>query len=137
MKTNKVENNTAEPTNGHPFNRPEQRALTAAERSLLEWLLANGVPDAQQYAPQLADVRVVGACTCGCPTIDLAIGNSEQRTIGASHVLAEFEGVTLEGVPVVVILHARQGNLSELEIFDITETEGSFGLPTIESLRKS
>jgi len=36
---------------------------------LLEWLINNGIPDAQKYASQLKDVIVVGGCTCGCPTI--------------------------------------------------------------------
>src|SRR5258708_61290 len=46
-----------------PFNRPERRALSPEERVLLEWLIANGNPDAKQYASQLSDTKVVGLCT--------------------------------------------------------------------------
>ena len=56
------------------FIKPERRPLTQEERNLLEWLIANGSVDAKEYSPQLADLTVVGTCTCGCPTIDLALG---------------------------------------------------------------
>lgn len=122
-----------------PFTRPEDRPLTGDERTLLEWLIAHGgSPEAQQYAPQVSQVRVVARCTCGCPTIDLAIGERQHhRTVGASLVLADFEGVTPEGIEVGVILHARGGQLSELEVYALPEVDGSFGLPTIESLKSS
>lgn len=114
----------------------EVRELHSEERTLLEWLLANGKSDAQKYAQQLTEVRVVGRCTCGCPTIDLALGDSQERIVGASHVLAEFEGTTAEGVEVGVILHARKGQLSELEVFSMyDDSETPFGLPRIDSLR--
>jgi hypothetical protein len=120
----------------NPFIRAVRRALSSEERALLEWLIANGTPDAMQYAPQLADIRVVGLCTCGCPTLDLAIGNREERTTGPSHILAEFDGTTAEGVQVCVILHAREGQISELEVIAIDDFEGEFSLPVIESLRR-
>src|SRR6266403_1224177 len=97
--------------------------------------IAHGGPEAQQYAPQVSRVRVVASCTCGCPTIDLAIGERQHRTVGASLVLADFEGVTPEGIEVGVILHAREGQLSELEVYAMPEVDGPFSLPTIESLR--
>ena len=115
--------------------RPEDRPLTDAERTLLEWLIAHGGPEARQYAPQVSQVRVVARCTCGCPTIDLAIGERRHRTVGASLVLADFEGVTPEGIEVGVILHAREGQLSELEVYALPEVDGSFGFPRIESLK--
>ena len=118
------------------FNRPVRRALTSEERALLEWLIANGNPDAKQYAPQLAGTKVVGLCTCGCPTLDLAIGDRKERTIGSSHVLAEFDGSTAEGVQVRVILDAREEQISELEVIAIADFEGVFNLPLIASLRR-
>jgi hypothetical protein len=117
------------------FFRPERRPLSKEERALLEWLINNGIPDAQKYASQLKDVIVFGGCTCGCPTIDLAVGQSENRKTGASHLLADFQGRTPEGIEVVVILHAREGKLSELEVYAIPNMKEPFNLPTIESLR--
>jgi hypothetical protein len=131
-----MESNAVDPLGGN-FSQSERRALSDAERTLLEWLLANGAPDARQFESQIAQVRVVGRCTCGCPTIDLAIGDRERRTIGASHILAEAEGITPEGIEVGVILHAREGQLSELEVYPIPEVDAPFSLPSIASLKKA
>ena len=118
------------------FIRPERRALTQQERALLEWLIANGNSDAKEYSLQLADLSVVGACTCGCPTIDLALGSHDQRKTASSKILADFVGATAEGVEVGVILHAREGEISELEVYAITNVKEPFALPTIESLKQ-
>lgn len=50
-------------------------------------------------------------------------------------MLADFEGTTSEGIEVGIILHAREGQLSELEIFAMPDVDTAFGLPKIESLR--
>jgi hypothetical protein len=111
----------------------EYRDLTSAERRLLAWLIANGAPGAPAYASQLSEVRVVARCTCGCPTLDLALGEKKTRTVGASIILADAFGRSPEGVPVSVILHAREGEISELEVISLDETR-AFGLPTPEML---
>jgi hypothetical protein len=49
--------------------------------------------------------------------------------------LADFEGRTPEGMEVGVILHAREGEISELEVYAISEVKGPFGLPIVESLK--
>lgn len=118
------------------FTLVERRPLSAEERTLIEWLLANGSPDAKQFAPQIADLRVVARCTCGCPTIDLAVGDREERTVGPSHILADFDGLTPGGINVGVILHAREGQISELEVYAKADVEIPFSLPSIESLKK-
>jgi hypothetical protein len=118
------------------FIRPERRKLNNEERLLLEWLIAHGNADAHQYAPQMAGISVVGTCTCGCPTIDLATGESEQRKTAPSHILADFVGKTPEGIEVGVILHAREGAISELEIYAIPDVNGPFSLPSIDSLKQ-
>jgi hypothetical protein len=118
------------------FIRPERRPLTEEERKLLEWLLANGSPDAKPYIAQIANVNVVGKCTCGCPTIDLALGDREQRKTAPSIILADFVGKTTEGIEVGVIVHAREGEISELEVYAIPDWKGPFNLPSIESLKQ-
>jgi hypothetical protein len=118
------------------FIRPECRPLTREERTLLEWLIDNGSADAKEYSPQLANLSVVGICTCGCPTIDLALESHEQRKTAPSKILADFVGTTPEGIAVGVILHAREGEISELEVYSTTDMKEPFRLPTIESLKQ-
>ena len=118
------------------FIRPERRPLTEEERKLLEWLLANGSPEANPYLSQIANVNVVGKCTCGCPTIDLALGDHEQRKTAPSIILADFVGKAPEGIEIGVIVHAREGEISELEVYAIPDWKGPFSLPTVESLKQ-
>jgi hypothetical protein len=115
--------------------RDERRALTAAERALLEWLLEHGTAQAREFLPQLERVRVVSVCTCGCPTIDFAMDGGESAPTGPHANLADVVGTSPEGVEVGVILHARGGELSELEVYSFGGVDGAFGLPGIETLK--
>jgi hypothetical protein len=113
-----------------PVNRP----LSGAECALIEWLINNGISEARKYKTQLPSVHVVSTCSCGCPTIDVAIGDKTERTNGPSQILADAEGFSPEGVPVNVILHARENELSELEVISSDGTN-NFSLPSPEKLR--
>lgn len=121
----------SEPPGAHRIS--EDRKLTTKERTLIEWLIANGSSEAKAYAKQLQAVRVVGRCSCGCPTVDLAVGDDQKATTGPSTILADFLGVTPNGTEVGIILHARQGKLCELEIYPLAADATE--LPTIDSLR--
>jgi hypothetical protein len=98
------------------YTIPEQRDLTPNELQLLEWLLENGSPEAVSYKPQLSEVRVVSRCSCGCPSIDLAVGERNSRTVGPTTILCDAHGHSPEGISLMVTLHAREGELSELEV---------------------
>ena len=115
------------------FTIPDHRELTAEERRLLEWLLVRGRPEGAEYVPQLMSLAVVARCTCCCPTLDLAVGGRTSRTVGASTILADAVGQSPEGVPVNVILHAREGEISELEVISMDAT-GVFSMPKPEML---
>ena len=105
------------------FIRPEPRPLTQEDQTLLEWLIANGSPHGNQYVSQIAEVSLVGRCTCGCPTIDLALGGRKQKKTAPSEILADFVGRTPEGIEVGVVLHAREGEISELEVYAISDVK--------------
>ena len=116
------------------FVIPEHRDLTTEERRLLEWLIANSPTDTPAFAAQVPRTKVVARCTCGCPTLDLAVGEKTSRTVGASTILADAYGHSPEGVPVNVTLHARDGEISELEVISMDATN-VFGMPTPETLQ--
>ena len=115
------------------FVAKEYRELTNVERELIEWLITNSGGYVEKYISQLNQAKVVGRCTCGCPTIDIALAGKRSRTSGASTIVAEAEGQSPQGVPLFVILHAREGELSELEVCSLDDVE-KFGLPTPEML---
>jgi hypothetical protein len=113
----------------------EDRPLSEEERKLLVWLIEHGTSEAHQFIGQIEEVRVVGRCGCGCPTVDLGIHGAKRRTVGPSQILADFMGKTPDGFEVGVLVHARGGTLSELEIYNLGEHEGAFSLPTIGTLK--
>src|SRR5712692_528441 len=101
---------------------PDNRPLTDEEREFLTWLLEHGEPSATEYLSQIPSLTVVGRCSCGCPTIDLALAGKHGR--GESTIVADFIGDTPEGALVGVIVHVREGLLSELEVYDMADYDG-------------
>src|ERR1700752_3130579 len=97
----------------------ESRSLTEQERSLIERLLAHGTPASRSYADQLSRATVRSRCGCGCPTIDLAVGGRAASPGSPTVILAEAGGVSPEGISFGIILHGREGLLSELEVYPI------------------
>jgi len=109
-----------------------KRSLNAEERSLCEWLIQHGSRNAAQYASQLDRVTVIGHCTCGCPSVDLAVDGI--ATSGASEIIGDAMGNSPEGLQVGVILHCREGQLSELEVYPFEDAKTPFRLPKLKSL---
>jgi hypothetical protein len=110
------------------------RPLTPDERRLLEWLLNHGTAEAEKYLEQLPGARVVSRCSCGCPTIAPAVGDRAAKASSPSTILAEGLAVSPEGVHVGIIVHGREGLISELEIYPIGEETEPFSLPRIDDL---
>jgi hypothetical protein len=112
---------------------PDVRPLTEDERRLLEWLLRHGTPAAATYVGQLPDVTVVSRCGCGCPTIDLAVCGRAASLGSPTTILADAGGMSPEGVRVGIIVHGREGLISELEVYS-PAGEGTFSMPRIEGI---
>ena len=86
---------------------------------------------AGRYLGQLPRVQVVGGCCCGCPSIDLAVGDKSREGSVAPVIVADAESP--EGVPVGVILWARGGALSGLEVHPWNGSD-TIRIPAVESL---
>jgi hypothetical protein len=116
-----------------PYFIPEARPLSVQERRLLEELLRQGTPESEAYVGQLPLVTVASRCPCGCPTIDLTVAGRSASPDTPTTILAVGSGVSPEGVPFEVILHGREGLISELEVDSLT-AEGPFTLPRVEDI---
>jgi hypothetical protein len=112
---------------------PDPRPLTDRERLLLGELLRHGTRAADPYAGQLPQVTVVSRCPCGCPTLDLAVAGRSASLGSPSTILAAAGGVSPEGVPFEIIVHGRDGIISELEAYSLTG-EVPFTLSEIEDI---
>ena len=88
--------------------------MSEPELELIEALLGAAGAGGGRYLGQLARVRVVGSCGCGCPSIDLQVG--EKNCEGAPSPVIMADGESPEGVQVGVILWVRGGALSGLEV---------------------
>jgi len=86
-------------------------------------------------------MRAVRSCTCGCPTIDLALSEGVPLgDVNAHSPLCDLMGRTAKGELVGVILFQNAGKLSGLEGYSLNgEIQGDsheFAFPTIESLKE-
>jgi hypothetical protein len=112
---------------------PDPRELTSNERLLLERLLSHGTAESGPYIEQVPRVAVASRCGCGCPTIDLAVGGRVASLGSPTAILSEAGGVSPEGISFGIILHGREGLISELEVYPI-DGEGSFTLPDVDRI---
>jgi hypothetical protein len=112
---------------------PEARELSEKERVLLEQLLLHGTAESRTYVEQLSRVTVASRCGCGCPTIDLAVADRIAPPGSPTVILSEAGGVSPEGISFGVILHGREGLLSELEVYPI-EGDAVFTLPDLDQI---
>ena len=110
----------------------EERSLSAEELALVEWLVDHGRPDAHEYRSQISKLRVVSKCGCGCPSIDFAIGTTKKA--GGSHIIADGHGKSPDCADVGIILHVREGEISELEVYSATGEPTTFSLPMLDSI---
>jgi hypothetical protein len=108
-----------------------QRALAADEIALLRTLLERGGHEA--FLPQLEIAGVTGGCSCGCPTIGIAVPENSAVRTTAPKILVDVLG-DVDGRMVGVLVHQAGCMLTELEVYDICGADGKFGLPAIESL---
>jgi hypothetical protein len=65
-------------------------------------------------ASQVAELRVSGRCDCGCPSVDFLV----EGLSSTASIVAEAEGVSQSGAEVGVLLWARAGRLSGLEVYE-------------------
>ncbi len=112
---------------------PDVRPLTEHERTLLEWLLNHGTPEAKAYLPQLPHITVVSRCPCGCPTINLAVNSQTASEETSATILADIQATSPEGIPIGILLFARAGLLDTLEIYPLAD-ETIFTLPHLKDL---
>ena len=110
----------------------DYRPLTAEELEILVWLLDHGPREAKNFLPQLDVLRARKYCKCGCPSIEFSV------PVDAAYIETRMR-VSFTGrsgkYEVGLMLVARAGVLSELEVHTFGENDGPFTLPNIASLK--
>jgi len=114
------------------FRTPLNRPITDREAALILWLLKHGEAGAERYIPQIDRLVVVSKCTCGCPTIDLALEN--EPVSHAGHGLISDHVAFVDGHCIGVMLFANEKQLRMLEGYSLAGTDKPFECPDIDAL---
>jgi hypothetical protein len=100
------------------------RELSAAERAILELVLAPDFDAAEVLREQVPAARVEAVCECGCPTIDLVVANAPAARGYSSPVAPVRLVVTTDGRETgAIVLFVHDGRLSRLEYFWFGEVQ--------------
>ena len=95
----------------------EDRDLTKDERSLVEWLLDHGTPDAIRYRPHLNKARVAARCYCGCARIDFGIDGVVPNKGEPIFILSDYEWIDTDGRLFGTFVFSRCDLLAGLEVW--------------------
>jgi hypothetical protein len=113
---------------------PEDRLLTEQEASLVRWMLEHGKSSAVDYLSQLAGVRVVSRCHCGCASVNFSVAGVVPNSIDRIGILADFEYRTAEGHRCGVFVFERAGLLAGLDVWSVDGLSTPSSLPGIGQL---
>ncbi|MFF5293374.1 hypothetical protein [Paractinoplanes globisporus] len=91
------------------MNADTSRLLNNDELAIVAALLDLPFLDGARLRPQIADLRVVGTCGCGCPTVDFRTGPDGLELIADARV-AGTDGDA-------ILLYGHDGVLDRLEYF--------------------
>lgn len=92
------------------------RPLTDEERSLAEWMLRNGSPEATDFLEQLnAASATAWKCPCGCASFNFKIAGRPEAPPGV-HILGDFLFGADENLAGIFIFESG-GILSGVEVY--------------------
>jgi hypothetical protein len=111
------------------------RPLSETEHGLIRWLLEHGTAEATPYLEQLNRIRVAGQCPCGCPTVDLAVGDVQHPAGGDKVILADYQWQGPGDSRFGVYVFARSGLLAGLAVWAIEGHDMPSRLPEPAELR--
>ena len=103
----------------------EPRALSPAERQVLDFMLSKDFPGAVTLRSQVPYVQVVGRCDCGCATVNLEVAPEAPRATpdvrGRVLPVTGYVGSDIDVPKSGIIVFVNDGYLSSLEIYSMAE----------------
>ena len=109
------------------------RPLTAAEHSLVRWMLEHGSGDNSRFIAQLETARVAGLCGCGCASIDFSVNGVRPHGLGIT-VLSDYQWLTQNGNRCGAFVFAEDGLLAGLDLWSMDGYETPSSIPRIDDL---
>jgi hypothetical protein len=94
--------------------------LSEPERDLLDLLLMRDFAGRDELRAQAANVQTTGrSCTCGCPSFSLIADRAHPPAPAAEYMVSDAHGADPHGHLVGVLLFAKDGYLSEVEVYSV------------------
>ena len=112
---------------------PQDRALTAEERTLVAWLLDHGNEQAAKFRGQLEQAWVVSRCACGCASINFTIAGKTPPMLGMN-VLSDYVWNDAQDNHFGIFVYAQGDLLSGLEVYGFGDATPEV-LPRPEELK--
>lgn len=112
--------------------RPQpDRSINDREIAVIRAALALATvgPTAQQLAPTVSSLRVIGRCGCGCDTVDFEKDPDER-----ARPIADGTGTTSAGGAVGIIVWGTSTKITGLEIYDLGAGGSDLRLPEPSSI---
>jgi len=113
---------------------PEDRPLSDAEKGLVKWMLEHGTDEGRSLLPQLERARVIARCSCGCASVDFAVGDKVASAPGMS-VVSDYRWDSAEGYLFGIIAFSKEGLLSGIDVWSIDGRATPSKLPNPDQLR--
>lgn len=110
------------------------RPLTTQEQLLIRWLLEHGETNAIDFLPQLLQARVIGRCSCGCASIDLAITGNNVLRGAPMDILSDYLWRDEQGHLFGAYVFAHEGLLAGLDLWSVDGQAMGERLPEIHEL---
>ena len=109
----------------------EDRAISADEAAVVTWMLlhASVAGPLGHFEPTVKTLRVVGACSCGCPSVDFEVNGQTPP----ARPIADATGQTAEGTEAGVILWGHEDAITGLEFYE--RGAAIKALPLVRTLR--
>lgn len=95
------------------------RDFTQMEWKILNKMLTPNIVDKEILFTQLNNAKVTEYCSCGCKSITIAVEEHCPKYEHKLRVPVEMLINGVDGVPIQIMIHIRDGYICELEILSV------------------
>jgi hypothetical protein len=97
----------------------DARDLRPDERTLVTWLLEHGVPGARDYLAQVAAIRLISRCGCGCASLNFEIDGKGWPSRDGMKILSDHEWRDPLGHLFGIFLFAKANTLAGIDVYSV------------------